>query len=355
MIFINQNFSQWLELSLTGSLYTEFRVGTSTSTAIVVDWGDGSTSSYSGTLMTISHTYSSAFTGNMKISCSAGNNLINRLDNFSASNTYNSITFTTTQIGTFAGLSIFNCSYTNAISGSIEYLPSTLTYFSCKGGNATSGDIALLPSGLTYYVNLGFNTTFGDIGSLPINLTYFVNNGSNITSGNIGSLPISLQVYDNQGSNTTTGGVNTLPATLTSYRNFGSNMTSGNINALPTSLQVYDNKGSNTTTGDMYYLPIEMTFYVNTGLNTVVDYTSGRVWANNMIYVSNLPTLASGGLSSTEVDNLLIDLALVPTWNNTNPEYINTITLSGNNAPRTVASDAAVVTLIAKPVIVSTN
>jgi hypothetical protein len=355
MIYIKNDFFTWLELSLVGSLYTEFRVGTSTSTAIVVDWGDGSTSSYSGTLMTISHTYSSAFTGNMKISCSAGNNLINRLDNFSASNTYNSIVLTTLQIGEFKALTIFNCGNTNAISGNISFLPNTLTYFSCKGANTTTGDISALPSGLTYYVNLGFNTTSGNISTLPSGLTYFVNTGNNTTTGSIASLPINLEVYDNQGNNTTSGSVSLLPSTLTSFRNFGTNTTTGNINSLPIGLLQYDNKGTNTTTGNIYFLPANIVFYVNVGQNTVVDYTSGRTWANNMIYVSNLPTSASGGLSSTEVDNLLIDLALVSTWDSTNPEYINTITLSGFNAARTVASNSAVATLTSKPVIVVTN
>jgi hypothetical protein len=425
MIFLNNNFHNWLELSLTGSLYTEFRVGTSTPTAIVVDWGDGSTSSYSGSLMTISHTYSSAFTGNMKISCSAGNNLINRLDSFSESNTLNSITFTTAQIGAFTSLTKFICFESNIISGNLSSLPQTLTdfrvygsntiignlniipssllYFYVLGSNIITGDIATLPSGLlefivygsnttygnigslptgliiyqnqgsnltigdistlpvnlTYYNNQGGNQTTGDISSLPVNLTVYINIGNNTTFGNISTLPINLTYYVNQGNSATNGNISTLPVNLTIFANGGSNTTTGNISTLPVNLTYYNNQGSNTTSGSLSNLPVNIAFYLNTGLNTVNDYTAGRTWHNPMRTIMSLPTSASGGLSSTEVDNLLIDLANVATWTVVNPaSESKLINISGNNAARTVGSptvDAAVATLISKGVTVTTN
>lgn len=376
MIFINQNFTQWLSLSLTGSLYTEFRVGTSSSTSIVVDWGDGSLVSYSGNLMTISHTYSSAFTGNIKITCSSGNDLINRIDNFSESNTANSITFTTAQIGAFTNLQYFICLTSNLISGNLSSLSSTLIEIQFYGSNTVTGDIGLLPSNLlkihlsgyntTYgnianlpttllqYNNLGVNTTTGNIGLLPSSLTLYSNDGYNTTSGSIGSLPSGLTYYYNHGNNTTSGSIASLPSGLTIYSNNGYNTTSGNISGLPSGLTYYRNIGNNTATGNIANIPSNIEYFHNQGLNTVVDYTSGRTWKDPMRTFISLPTSASGGLSSTEVDNLLINLS-VPNWVITNVLDTKIVNIGGYNAARTSASNSAVSTLISKGVTVITN
>ena len=111
----------------------------------------------------------------------------------------------------------------------------------------------------------------------------------------------------------------------------------------------YYNTGSNTTSGLISALPAGLTYYYNTGSNTVADYTAGRTWANNQQYFLSLPTVGNG-LSSTEVDNLLIDLANVVTW--TGNKVIN---IAGNNAARTSASDAAKATLLGKGVTVTVN
>jgi len=165
------------------------------------------------------------------------------------------------------------------------------------------------------------------IASLPVGLTYYVNTGSNTTSGDIASLPVGLTSYDNAGSNTTSGDIASLPVGLTSYYN----------------------TGNNTTSGDIASLPVGLTYYYNAGSNQVDTYTAGRTWSNNMSRVYHAP--ASGyGLSSTEVDNLLIDLASVATWTGSKEVY-----LAGNNAARTAASDAAVIILQGKGVTVTTN
>ena len=130
-----------------------------------------------------------------------------------------------------------------------------------------------------------------------------------------------------------------LPSGLTYYYNAGSNTTTGDIANLPSDLTYYYNAGSNTTTGDIANLPSDLTYYYNAGSNTVDTYTAGRTWANNMQRFVHLPA-AGYGLSSTDVDNLLIDLANVTTWTSSKE-----IDLSGNNAAPGPLGKAAIDTL----------
>jgi len=309
---------------------------------ITIDWGDSTTSNHTliGSDVAVSHTYTY--------------NLVR-----------NVIIYNATRITKFLTTSNCNWSFTmeslprrltyyynygsNTTSGSISSLPTGLTYYYNYGSNTTSGSISSLPTGLTYYYNSGSNTTSGSISSLPTGLTYYYNSGSNTTSGLISSLPTGLTYYYNYGLNTTSGSISSLPTGLITYLNSGSNTTSGLISALPDGLTYYYNSGSNTTSGLISALPAGLTYYYNTGSNTVADYTAGRTWANNQQYFLSLPTVGNG-LSSTEVDNLLIDLANVVTW--TGNKVIN---IAGNNAARTSASDAAKATLLGKGVTVTVN
>jgi len=83
-------------------------------------------------------------------------------------------------------------------------------------------------------------------------------------------------------------------------------------------------------------LLIYINFYGN---NTISDYTSGKTWNNNINFFRITP-VAGGGLSSTEVDNLIIDLN-GSAWAGTS----RTLSLIGTNAARTAASNAAVTSL----------
>ena len=64
-----------------------------------------------------------------------------------------------------------------------------------------------------------------------------------------------------------------------------------------------------------------------------------------------LVPVSGGGLSSTEIDNLIIDLDNGNTWGGSS----RTLYLKGTNAARTSASDAAVASLVSKSVTVTTN
>ncbi|MGK9476947.1 hypothetical protein ACSSV9_09015, partial [Melioribacter sp. OK-6-Me] len=129
----------------------------------------------------------------------------------------------------------------------------------------------------------------------------------------------------------------------------GSNTLTGNIADLPAGLTLLNIGGYNTLTGNIADAPAVVTYLSISGRNTLADYTAGRIWANNFRHLYLRPA-AGYGLSSTEVDNLLIDLANVNTF--TNEKQID---IAGNNAPRTSASGAAVSTLISKGVTVITN
>jgi hypothetical protein len=125
-----------------------------------------------------------------------------------------------------------------------------------------------------------------------------------------------------------------------------------NVNILPTNLTYFLCSGSNTVSGDLADLPTNLTYFLCSGSNTVSTYTSPHTFNSSINYFLLLP--ATGyGLDSTEVDNLLIDL-------NTSGMSTGTIDISGENAGRTSASDAAVNELtgvdpVGKTVSVTTN
>jgi len=332
--------------------------------SVIVNWGDG-TSSVATSTVNVSKTYGSPFSGQILITGG-----LSGITNFNGSAGRYSF-----DIGTlknyFTNLSSVNFSGSNTTFGSIASLPAGLVTYINTGLNTTSGSIASLPVGLVTYNNTGSNTTSGSIASLPAGLVTYINSGSNTTSGSIASLPVGLVTYNNAGLNTTSGSIALLPAGLVTFVNLGLNTTSGDISLLPANLQTYRNDALNTTTGDIALLPATLTFFRTdaifstifgnlasipsnitiyiTSSSQVDDYTSGRIWANNQNTVQSL-TAIGFGLTSTEVDNLLIDLSNVVNWTGA-----RLISIAGNNAARTIASDAAVLILIGKGVTIITN
>ncbi len=194
----------------------------------------------------------------------------------------------------------------------------------------------------------GANISF-DLAQLPRSLTYFYCTGSNTITGNLSSLPIGLTYFRCAGFNTLTGNLSSLPAGLTYFYCAGFNTLTGNLSSLPAGLTDFYCTGSNTLTGNLSSLPAVLTYFYCTGFNTIGDY-SGKTWANNQRRVYLVP-VAGGGLSSAEIDQLLIDLAAAGgTWTADKQVY-----LRGTNAARTSASDAAVATIVSKGVTVTTT
>jgi len=149
----------------------------------------------------------------------------------------------------------------------------------------------------------GANISF-DLSQLPRGLTSFICTGSNTITGNLSSLPAVLTFFNCQGSNTITGNLSSLPAGLTSLFCQGSNTITGNLSSLPSGLTYFNCQGSNTITGNLSSLPTVLTYLYCTGSNTIGDY-SGKTWAINQRRIYHVP-VAGGGLSSAEIDQLLI-------------------------------------------------
>ena len=273
-------------------------LSTKEGTSVTVNWGDGTSNTYSGTDKAYSKDYGSV--GNRTVVFTSGSGNLTK--------------FMMTQAGA-------------NISFDLEQFPRSLTAFTCLGSNTITGNLSSLPAGLTYLFCGGYNTITGDLSSLPVGLTYFYCSGSNTITGNLSSLPTDLTYFQCSGSNTITGNLSSLPAVLT----------------------YFVCSGYNTITGNLSSLPAVMSSFNCTGYNTVADY-SGKTWANNQRRVYHVP-ISGGGLSSAEVDQLLIDLASAGgTWSTEKQVY-----LKGTNAARTSASDAAVATLVSKGVTVTTT
>jgi hypothetical protein len=189
------------------------------------------------------------------------------------------------------------------ISFDLVDLPSGLTYFYCAGYNTVSGSLAGLPSGLTYFRCYGLNTISGSLADLPAGLTYFNCYGRNTVSGSLADLPAGLTTFLCQGSNTVSGSLADLPAGLTTFLCYGS--------------------------------------------NTISDYTT-KTWTTKPATFILIP-VSPGGLSETEVNQLLIDLDTTFDWTT------GTITLTGTNAAPTGAGLTAAQNMAAEGATVTVN
>ena len=265
--------------------------------------------------------------------------------------------------GDVAGLDDSGCVLTrltidgvNTMYGDIGTFPTSLTYIAISGLHTLSGDVNDLHEGLQYFIisGNGASTISGDIGLLPSTLLYLSVSSANTIYGDITDVPAALTTLSVYGSNTISGDITNWPTTLTQVYIIGSNTITGPLSGLTacTGLSRFQIYGANTIYGDLNDLPSNVRSLIIEGSNAISDYTSpsgGKTWPTDPIFFSILPA-SGGGLSSTEVDDLIIDLAAsITATRNMN------INLRGNNAARTSASDAAVATLAAKNRTVLTN
>jgi hypothetical protein len=319
-----------------------------TSTAaneILVDWGDGSSDSYAGTSdQAYSKNYGSV--GDRVVKIYAANE--SYLTKFTMTQSGANISFDLADAP--EGLTYLFITGSNTISGSIAGAPSGLNVLYVLGSNTISGSIAGAPSGLTYLVITGFNTISGPIDSAPSGLTTLRIEGSNTISGSIAGAPSGLTTISIYGSNTISGSIAGAPSGLTSLIIIGSNQISGPIDSAPSGLITLIIIGSNTISGSIAGAPSGLTYIRIEGSNTISDYTTP--WPLKTInFNSIIITPTSGGLSTAEVDQLIIDAdTSVVSWTGS-----KIITLTGTNAVRTSASDAAVASLTTKNVTVTTN
>ena len=189
------------------------------------------------------------------------------------------------------------------------------------------------------YVNIGINTSI----SISVDGVGYIDWGDGTTSAY--SSPVTL-------SHTYAGGYKGLikfVGTLTYIHTLSDVNWYFDLKDLPANLTTLHIQGSNTISGDIANAPANLTSLRIDGSNQLNIYTVGRTWSNNQNYIY-LRQAVGFGLDSTEVDNLLIDLANVTTW-----VGAKTVDIRGANAARTSASDAAVTTLQGKGVTVNTK
>lgn len=213
-----------------------------------------------------------------------------------------------------------------SIGGDISKL-SSLDYLYVGVPNTMSGSIANLTL-LTYVYVGGSNTVSGSVANL-ISLTYLYVEGNNDLSGDVTNL-ISLTVLQVKGNNTLSGSIAALTS-LTTLWVTGSNTLTGSVTNL-TSLGFLYVTGTGTLSGDVSYIVsgLEFLYLPTCHMDT---YTAGATWGNAYVVID--PDVGYG-YSSTEIDNMLIDM------DNSGVFSGQTIELKGSSAPRTSASDAAV-------------
>jgi hypothetical protein len=271
---------------------------------VLVDWGDGHMSAHVGIAdQTAVHTYAVSGTYAVKV-YGADESVLTKF---------------------FAGV--------GGMSGTLS-LPYGMTYFRCTESNNLTGTLSL-PAGMTYFHCRGLNTLTGTL-SLPSGMTFFDCEGSNTFSGTL-ILPAGMTYFNCFGSNTLSGPLQ-LPASMTYFRCIGSNTLTGTL-SLPADMTYFYCTGSNTLTGTLS-LPSGMTYFICIGSNTLSGYTPAAKASNQQrFYIAGLNTM-----SAADVDNILIDYAAAGgTW-----AVPKEITIQGNAADRTSASDAAYASLATK-------
>jgi hypothetical protein len=130
----------------------------------------------------------------------------------------------------------------------------------------------------------------------------------------------------------------------------GSSSITGDLATLKPAMSIFQVSVTNSTYGNLYYLPTNIVQYINYNCMTNSFTASGgptKSW-NTLSRFQHLPS-PGFGLTSSEVDQLLISLSTA-TWSSTKSLY-----LDGANGPRTSVSDAAVLGLSAKGVLVRVN
>jgi hypothetical protein len=214
----------------------------------------------------------------------------------------------------------------------------------------------------------------GSFGINPPSKRIYVDWGDGI-SNKLGGKPNYRQNYKSNGNRIVKiYAANVNPYVLKSFVMDANNADiSFNLADLPIGIEQLEIGGDATITGNISDLPENITAISLEGRNNIGGYTTwpfvdnveGNKLSNTFEYFIHVPT--SGGLSSDEVDKLLIDFdKKIKTWvikhgnsllvsNNSKAQSKNVITLTGTNAIRTSASDAAVASLTAKNVTVTTN
>jgi hypothetical protein len=272
-----------------------------------------------------------------------------------------SITGKNTVYGDISTITPYTKSFTiggnNELSGDISSIPPSVSTFNVSGNNTIVGDIVTIPYSITSFTfnSKSDNSLYGYLHELPPNIKIvsitlkalsenFLNSGlpyleggfalgsqlpstlSSLTLLNVYvyldmstfSFPTTLKTFILSTYNNIAGNISLIPNTMTKF-----SVSTLGFKSVPLSYSVY---GSiNKIYGNLANLPTSITYFKASGgkfidldnqpiyTGCAIDaYTPGRTWAANMntIWIETIPGF---GLSISEIDSLLIDLART-TW-----------------------------------------
>jgi hypothetical protein len=281
---------------VSGSIPNGFQINSSLTYQI--NWGDGDIEIFPSGRTQIFHTYSSPYTGQIKI---LSTDLTTIISFGSDSNPHNnqSLWTSTIELKKLDGLLSLNALPTDGlfITGDVVDLPRTLTSIAI-GNNTISGDTSDLPRFITGLISIAGNNTISgntlDLPRFPVTISIA---GNNTISGDTSGLPDSLTgSLELSGNNTISGNTLDLPRMLTSssivIRGFntisgdtsnlpsvtqlriqgtspGGNTISGDVSNLPRSLVICEIDGNNTISGDISTLPPNIQIFLIEGDNTI--------------------------------------------------------------------------------------
>ena len=249
-------------------------------------------------------------------------------------------------------MDFYNNAGVNTSYGDVGNLPSHMTYFNILGQNTVTGDIGNAPKSLLTFHFSGQNTITGDIANLPRGLSSISARGNNTIYGDWINLPTNMQYIFFDGNNTISGDISTMVenGTLTHLAVRGNNTLTGSILGIPTTCYSIEFRGNNTVSGDIGLMQgsiRQITIYGDPTLS----YTAGKSWPTNFYRMDIRPQIGKG-LTSAEVDAILIDLNNSGVTNGTNSGLV---WLAGENSARTKASDTAKTNLESRGFTVVTN
>jgi hypothetical protein len=190
---------------------------------------------------------------------------------------------------------------------------------------------------------------YGSLSPFPKSTTFIDGEGGAVTGDITDSFFEGFERIRFTGINEISFDVSKMPSTLSYVGVTGNNYIYGILSNFPSACTHFDVKGNNTISGDLSDVTIPFPPVFNLGGNNTVDTYSSPIdfsLSNMQIFIL---TGGGDGLSTAEVDQLLIDLS-ASTWAGSKNLFIN-----GNHAARSAASDAAVTSLGLQGVTVSTN
>jgi hypothetical protein len=287
--------------------------------------------------------------------------LTGSIENFGSSlanlimfNGSSTLTGSIANLASTTALTSIDLRYHTSLTGSIETFltrSTNLTSMYIDGCTSMSGNVTSWPSSLNSAILLNMSGVTASVNGLGGTQLHLALKNLGTCTGSIANLPSGTYSIDLADIGTSiTGSVNSLPSSVreVTLACNGAGFTCSCGGTFPTYLYSLKLKYV-PISGDIGALPDLLILWIEENSSTL-SYTGGSTWKSLMNDVKILPA-TSYGLTSTQVDNILIDLnTYVTTW-----QTPKTINLAGNNAARTSASNAAVTSLQGKEVTVTTN